>query len=283
MNDKERRTELAQFLRTRRERIAPQKVGLPSGTRRRTPGLRREELALVAGVGATWYTWLEQGREITVSGQVLESLARVLRLDADERTHLFILARQQLPADPLPLTQTIDAALQLILDTMGMYPALVLSPRWDIIAWNQAACRMLADFSAMTSRERNILWFLFTDPRHRAMSVDWEREALRFLALFRASTQRYIGETWLTELVYDLGQVSPAFREWWPRHDIQGVQTEHKHLIHPLVGLLVLQAKTFQVADHPDLQMIVYMPVSETDTTAKLALLSQPAKPGNHS
>jgi transcriptional regulator with XRE-family HTH domain len=276
MNEKARRAELAQFLRTRRERIAPRQVGLPPGTRRRTPGLRREELALLAGVGATWYTWLEQGRAITASGQVLESLARVLQLDADERTHLFILARQQLPADPLPLTQTIDPALQLILDTMGIYPALVLSPRWDIIAWNQAACQMFADFSTMTSRERHILWFLFTDPRHRAMVVDWEKEAQRFLALFRASTQRSVGEAWLTELVQNLGQVSPEFREWWSRHDIQGVQVEHKRLIHPLVGLLVLQAKTFQVADHPDLQMIVYMPVSETGTAAKLAVLSEP-------
>ena len=275
MNEKARRAELAQFLRTRRERVSPQQVGLPPGTRRRTPGLRREELALLAGVGATWYTWLEQGRAITVSGQVLESLARVLQLDADERTHLFILARQQLPADPLPLTQTIDPALQLILDTMGIYPALVLSPRWDIIAWNQAACRMFADFSTMTSRERHLLWFLFIDPRHRAMAVDWEREAQRFLALFRASTQRYVGEAWLTELVNDLKQVSPAFREWWSRYDVQGVQTEHKHLIHPLVGLLVLQAKTFQVADHPDLQMIVYTPVSGTGTAARLAVLSE--------
>lgn len=275
MNEKARRAELAQFLRTRRERVSPQQVGLPLGTRRRTPGLRREELALLAGVGATWYTWLEQGRAITVSGQVLESLARVLQLDADERTHLFILARQQLPADPLPLTQTIDPALQLILDTMGIYPALVLSPRWDVIAWNQAACRMFVDFSTMTSRERHLLWFLFVDPRHRAMAVDWEREAQRFLALFRASTQRYVGEAWLTELVNDLKQVSPAFREWWSRYDVQGVQTEHKHLIHPLVGLLVLQAKTFQVADHPDLQMIVYTPVSGTDTAARLAVLSE--------
>ncbi|HEX4205326.1 MAG TPA: helix-turn-helix transcriptional regulator [Ktedonobacteraceae bacterium] len=275
MNEKARRAELAQFLRTRRERISPQQVGLPPGTRRRTPGLRREELALLAGVGATWYTWLEQGRAITVSGQVLESLARVLQLDADEQAHLFILARQQLPADPLPLTQTIDPALQLILDTMGIYPALVLSPRWDIIAWNQAACRMFADFSTMTTRERHILWFLFIDPRHRAMAVDWEREALLFLALFRASTQRYVGEAWLTELVNDLKQVSPAFREGWSRYDVQGVQTEHKRLIHPLVGLLVLQAKTFQVADHPDLQMIVYTPVSGTDTAAKLAVLSE--------
>src|SRR5262249_51877974 len=116
MNDRARRTELAQFLRTRRERIAPQVIGWSKGTRRRTPGLRREELAQLAGVGTTWYTWLEQGRAIRVSEHVLESLARALQLDADERTHLFILARGQVPADPFPLTPAIDPALQLVLD-----------------------------------------------------------------------------------------------------------------------------------------------------------------------
>jgi hypothetical protein len=227
----------------------------------------------LAGVGTTWYTWLEQGRAIIVSRQVLESLARVLQLDADERTHLFILAREHLPADPLPLTLTIDPALQLIVDTMGIYPALVLSHRWDILAWNQAACRVLGDFSAMTTRERHILWFFFTDQRYRSMLVDWEREAQRLLALFRASTQRCIGEAWLTDLVQELQQVSPAFREWWSRHEVQGVQTDHKHLIHPRAGQLILQATTFQVADHPDIQMVIYTPVSGTETAAKLAAL----------
>lgn len=257
MHDQARRTELAQFLRTRRERLAPEQVGLPSGSRRRTPGLRREELALLAGVGTTWYTWLEQGRAITVSRQVLESLARALQLDADERTHLFIRAREHLPADPLPLTQTIDPALQLIVDTMGIYPALVLSHRWDILAWNQAACRVLGDFSAMTTRERHILWLFFTDQRYRSMLIDWEQEGQRLLALFRASTQRCIGEAWFTDLVQELQQVSPAFSEWWSRHEVQGVQTDHKHLIHPRVGHLILQATTFQVADHLDIQLVI--------------------------
>lgn len=275
MNDKEQRAEFAQFLRIRREHVAPQHVGLQPGTRRRTPGLRREELAQLAGVGATWYTWLEQGRAITVSGQVLESLARVLQLDADERAYLFILARWHLPVDAPPPTHTLDPALQLIVDMMGIYPAWILSRRWDIMAWNRAARRILGDVSAMPSQERHLLWLLFTDPRYRAMAVDWEQEAQLFLALFRASTQCYVGEVWLTELVTALKQVSPAFHEWWSRYDIQGVQTGHKHMIHPVVGLLVLQAKTFQVADHPGLQMIVYTPVPGTDTAAKLALLSQ--------
>ncbi len=275
MNEQERRSELAQFLRNRRGRISPHQVGFPVGKRRRTPGLRREELAMAAGVGTTWYTWLEQGRDITVSAPVLESLARVLQLDADERAHLFILAREQLPATPFPSEQTVDPALQLILETMGVYPAYVLNPRSDFIAWNQAACQVYADFSMMSLRERNFLWFLFTDRQYRAQVVDWETEAQRALALFRASSQRYIGEAWLTEIVTDLQHVSPEFREWWPRHDVQAAHKGQKQIHHPLVGLLFMQTTVFQLADHPSLRMVVDTPISGTDTLTKLTTLSQ--------
>jgi len=267
-SDQERRAELAQFLRTRRERISPEQAGLPVSRRRRTPGLRREELAQLAGVGATWYTWLEQGRAITVSEQMLESLARALQLDADERTYLFVLARQQVPADPLPLTTSVDPTLQLILDTMGIYPALILNTHWDILAWNQAACLVLTNFDMMPFRQSHVLWMLFTDQRYRSMLVDWKEDTRRFLALFRASTQRSIGEPWLTELIHDLQQVSPEFREWWSHHDVRNVQSGHKRLRHPVVGELTLQAKTFQIADQPDLHMVVYTPAPNDIATA---------------
>lgn len=275
MNKQERRSELALFLRTRRERISPSQVGLPVGKRRRTPGLRREELALLAGVGATWYTWLEQGRDITVSTQALESLARALQLDADEQTHLFILAREQLPATPFPAEDKVDPALQLILDTMGVYPAYVVCSSWNIIAWNQAACQVYADFSTMSPRERNLLWLLFTNRRQRTLFVDWEEEAQRSLAAFRISTQRYIGEAWLTKIVTDLKEASPEFRKWWPRYDVQGCNTSERRLNHPHVGLLTLQTTTFQLAGHPGLQMTVDTPASGTETQAKLIDLSE--------
>jgi transcriptional regulator with XRE-family HTH domain len=242
--------------------------------RRRTPGLRREELALLAGVGITWYTWLEQGRDITVSAPVLESLARVLQLDADERTHLFLLAREQVPATPIPATETVTPALQLILDSMGVYPAYVICPRWDIIAWNQAAVRVYGDFSTMSERERNLLWFLFMDQRQRTQIVDWEAEARHTLALFRASTQRAIGEAWLTELIADLSQASPEFREWWSHYDIQEMYPCQMQLDHPRVGLLHLQATSFQLTDHSDLRMIVYTPAPGTEALTKLTMLS---------
>ena len=274
MNDQERRRQLAHFLRTRRERLSPEQVGLPAGLHRRTPGLRREELALLAGMGATWYTRLEQGRDIRVSAQVLESLARVLHLDAEERNHLFLLAHEHLPADLSPLTAGISPSLQYILDTMGICPAYIIGPNWDLLGWNQATCRVYADFDAMSTRERNVLWFLFTSPKARELLVDWQGDAQRALALFRASTGRYVGERWFTTLVTDLKQISPEFREWWPRHDVQRVHTGKQALNHPIVGRLVLQSTTLQVIDHPDVRLIVYTPLREEDTAQKLVVLT---------
>jgi transcriptional regulator with XRE-family HTH domain len=276
MNDQERRKELAHFLRTRRERLSPEAAGLPGGSRRRTPGLRREELALLAGIGVTWYTSLEQGRAITVSTQVLESLARVLDLNAVERNHLFLLAREQQPADPYPFTTAVSPALQHILDSMGISPAYVANPRWDVLAWNQAMARVYTDFGALPVRERNILRLVFTHPLRRMLLANWEQAAQGLLALFRASTERYIGESWLKALVAELELVSPEFRAWWPRHAIQATHTEKKELNHPLVGRLVLQPTTFQVTDAPDLRMVVYTPLAEANTAQKLARLVEP-------
>jgi transcriptional regulator with XRE-family HTH domain len=277
MNDQERRKELAHFLRTRRERISPEAVGLPGGSRRRTPGLRREELALLAGIGVTWYTSLEQGRAITVSTQVLESLARVLDLNAVERNHLFILAREQQLADPYPFTAAVSPALQCILDSMGTSPAYVANPRWDLLAWNQAMTRIYnTDFGALPLRERNILRLTFTSPLQRTLLADWEQAAQGLLALFRASTERYVGEPWLKALVAELELASPQFRAWWPQHAIQTTHTGKKELNHPLVGRLVLQPTTFQVTDAPDLRMVVYTPLAEANTAQKLAQLVEP-------
>jgi transcriptional regulator with XRE-family HTH domain len=277
MNDQERRKELAHFLRTRRERISPESVGLPGGSRRRTPGLRREELAVVAGIGVTWYTGLEQGRAMTVSSQVLESLAKVLKLNAVERNHLFLLARQQQPADPYPFTTTVSPVLQHILDTMGTSPAYVANPRWDLLAWNQAMARVYqTDFGTLPVRERNILCLAFTSPSKHMLLANWEKAAQGLLAQFRASTERYVGEPWRNSLVTELEQVSPQFRAWWTRYDIQVTHTEKKELNHPLVGRLVLQPTTFQVTDAPDLRMVIYTPLEEANTAQKLAQLVEP-------
>jgi transcriptional regulator with XRE-family HTH domain len=274
MNEQERRSELGQFLRVHRERISPDLFGFPRGTRRRTPGLRREELAIAAGVGTTWYTWLEQGRDITVSAPMLESLARVLQLDEDEQAHLFILARKQLPATPFPFEQFADPTLQTILDAIDIYPAYILNSRADFVAWNQAASQVYTDFSTLSLLERNFLWFLFTNREYRAQLVNWEEEAHSALALFRASTQRYIGEDWLTHMITDLKRLSPEFCAWWSWHDVQTTHKGQKQINHPRVGLLIMNTTTFQLTEHPGLRMVVDTASAETDTRAKLIALS---------
>jgi transcriptional regulator with XRE-family HTH domain len=278
MNDQERRKELAHFLRTRRERMSPEAAGF-GGSRRRTPGLRREELAVLAGIGVTWYTSLEQGRDITVSTQVLESLARVLHLNAVERNHLFLLARQQQPINSFPFTTAVSPVLQRILDTMGTSPAYVANPGFDLLAWNQAmACVYQTDFGALPVRERNILRLLFTHPSQRMLLPNWEQAAQGLLAQFRASTERYVGDPWREALVAELEQASPQFRTWWSQHALQATHTEKKELNHPLVGRLVLQPTTFQVTDAPDLRMVIYTPLAEANTAQKLAQLVEPTE-----
>jgi transcriptional regulator with XRE-family HTH domain len=273
--DTKRRQELGDFLRTRRARISPEQVGLPIRQRRRTPGLRRDEVALLAGMSVDWYTWLEQGRTINVSEQVLESLVQVLQLNASEREHLYLLACQHLPPEIPEVNETVSPTLQHFLDHLGISPAYVTGQRWDIVAWNDAACAVFGDFRTMTKRERNIVWRTFTSSTHRQLLVDWERHAQFILARFRASCRRFLGDPWLTELVEDLTLISPEFREWWPRHDVQGTPEGRKVLNHPTAGLLHLEHLTFQVYDAPDLKVTVYTPTNEADTPSKLQRLLQ--------
>ncbi|HET8844018.1 MAG TPA: helix-turn-helix transcriptional regulator [Ktedonobacteraceae bacterium] len=272
-DDTKRRQELGNFLRTRRARIEASQVGLPTRQRRRIPGLRRDEVALLAGMSVDWYTWLEQGREINVSEQVVESLAQVLQLNASEREHLYLLACQHLPPELPLVNETVSPTLQHFLDHLGTSPAYVTGQRWDIVAWNKAACVVFGDYRQMTKRERNIVWRTFTSPTYRQLLVDWEGLAQHILARFRASCRRFLGDPWLTELIEDLTLSSPEFREWWPRHDVQGSHEGCKTLNHPTAGWLHLEHLTFQVYDAPDLKVTVYTPTNEADTPGKLQRL----------
>jgi hypothetical protein len=227
-------------------------------------------------VGVTWYTRLEQGQDITVSLQVLESLARVLNLNTAERQHLFVLAREQIPADPCPLTLTISPHLQTLLDSIS-HPAYVINPRWDIVGWNQAMSRSIPHPNGHALHVPNVLRALFLNSWLRPMLNDWEEEAQKVLALFRASSERYVGETWFQALVVELEQSSPEFRQWWSQHDIQATCSGPKEFNHPLVGRLALQPGTFQVADAPDLQMVIFT-AAEAETAQKLIRLTKTAE-----
>lgn len=268
-----RAQELGGFLRTRRGRIVPSQVGLPEGERRRTPGLRRAEVAQLAGVSVEWYTWLEQGRAISVSTQVLESLVRALQLDANEREHLFLLAHQQPPPEGHPLRERVSTTLQRFLDNLDLSPAFAVGPRWDIIAWNEAARIVLYDFPSVSVRERNVLWRMFTSVSHRQMVVDWDKHARRILAQFRTSYGRLPEDPWMTELVNDLQAISPEFRAWWPDHEVLRAPDVRKVLNHPEVGYLQFERVMFQTYDEPDLKVIVSTPLDEGETAAKIRQL----------
>lgn len=213
------RGELAAFLRTRREGLTPADVGLPSGPRRRTPGLRREEVAALAGVGLTWYTWLEQGRDIGVSAAFLDNLARVLKLDAAERRHLFLLAHERPPAEPGKTWCEVPPLVVRLMHDLAPHLAYVLNLRWDILAFNAPADRFFG-FGAHPPQRRNLLWLLFTDPELRQRLNDWESQAPLMLSSFRRDFARATQEADIHELVDELEGVSPEFKAWWRRHDV---------------------------------------------------------------
>jgi len=265
--------ELGDFLRTRRARLTPEDVGLPRGSRRKTPGLRREEVAQLVGVSVDWYTWLEQGRAIMPSTQVLERLVQTLRLDANERSHLFLLAHQQPPPALLLEPEVVSPALQHFLDRFGTRPAFVSGRRWDILAWNDAGCAVFGDYRLRTIRERNTIWGIFTNPLSREYIVDWEEDARHLLAQFRSSCGRYPGDVQLAELIHDLMLCSPEFRAWWPDHEVRSGQEGRKTLNHPQVGYLMFERLTFQVFDTPDLKVTVYTPLEEADSPRKVEQL----------
>jgi hypothetical protein len=231
-------------------------------------------VAQLVGVSVDWYTWLEQGRSITPSTQVLERLVQTLRLDAHERTHLFLLAQQQPPPVLLLEPEIVSPALQRFLDQFGARPAFVSGRRWDILAWNDAGCAVFDDYRRRTApRERNTIWGIFTNPLARQQIVDWEEDARQLLAQFRSSCGRYPGDAQLTELIHDLMLASPEFRAWWPDHEVRSGQEGRKALNHPQVGYLVFERLTFQVFDTPDLKVTVYTPLPEADTPRKVEQL----------
>jgi hypothetical protein len=275
MNDAERRAALAHFLRTRRERLSPAQFHLPPGERRRrTPGLRREELAYLAGIGLTWYVKLEQGQDIQVSAQVLESLARTLHLTADERAYLFVLAREQLPLPRQSALPQITAELQNVLDALLPSPAFVTNERLDIIGWNRTASQVFADYGALPDWERNLVWLLYTDPAQRTIYVQWQEAAQRILGVFRARGAQHADDDWFRERRDRLMQASPEFRSWWAQHDVGEERLKRKELTHPVVGSLVVQPMTLLVADDPNLTISLYTPLPEADTAHKLARLA---------
>jgi transcriptional regulator with XRE-family HTH domain len=265
---------MGQFLTSRRRQLVRAHLGLPDIAGRMTPGLRREEVAYLAGVSVTWYTWLEQGRDITPSRQVVDSLARTLRLSHAEHVYLSALAGHSAPhptEDPSP--GTAPAHVQRLLDAFAEYPALAITPDWTIVAWNAAYAGLYPNVVTVAAADRNFLWLLFTDPYLRALMPDWEFTGLYNVASFRAEAGTRLGEPPFADLVSRLFQTSEAFRTAWETYDIEKLPSRERLFRHPEVGDLHVEQHNLAPSGEPGLQVVVFIPVPATDTAARLRRL----------
>lgn len=262
-----RRDDLRGFLRHRRAALGPADVGLPDIGRRRTPGLRREEVALLAGVGVSWYTWLEQGRDITTSDSVVEAISTALRLSEAERRHLYRLADRNPPA-PRSTSSSPSETLYRLLDAWLPNPGYVRDRHWNILARNRAADAVF-DYQ----HQENCLLAFFTNPAYRARHEDWETNARRLVAQLRTQSAQYPDDQILVELATTLRQQSPEFAALWDEHHVESDSSGTKAIQHPDVGLLVLDATLLTLPEHPDLSVVLYTPHPDTDTEQRLARL----------
>ncbi|MGY3230600.1 transcriptional regulator with XRE-family HTH domain [Luteibacter sp. HA06] len=255
---------LGSYLRDRRAKLDPAACGMPT-TRRRTPGLRREEVALRANVSATWYTWLEQGRGGAPSTEVLNRLAAALALTAVEREHLFLLAQNRPPEVTYKASEAVSPQLQRVLDSLEFSPALVKTAQWDIVAWNAAAAAVLTDYGTLEPEERNVLKLLFATDRIRSKTLHWEQHARYAVATFRADIARLGATEQVRGFVDELIALSPDFEAIWNDYALQGYGQGTKQFSLPLVGEVTLEYSSFAVDGHPELAMIIYTPATALD------------------
>ncbi|PGT76084.1 transcriptional regulator [Priestia megaterium] len=274
LSDKERRRELGDFLKVRRERLSPGDFNLPIGARRRAKGLRREEVSQLAGIGITWYTWLEQGRDIQVSSEVLEAISRIFTLNKEEKEHLFLLGNQPLPSATVKNErENIDRVVKNLLSQLGHCPAYVTDEKLNIVDWNKAAIKVFGDFNEMDERNRNAVWRCFTSKEYQNLFQNWEDHAQRLIAQFRLAYTRFVGDEWFKTIISELSEESPHFYEWWSNHEVLGTPCGKKTIIHPMVGEMIMDHITLQVYDAPELKVTVYQPRQENETEEKMERL----------
>ncbi|MED4210686.1 helix-turn-helix transcriptional regulator [Priestia megaterium] len=274
LSDKERRRELGDFLKVRRERLSPGDFNLPIGARRRAKGLRREEVSQLAGIGVTWYTWLEQGRDIQVSSEVLEAISRIFTLNKEEKEHLFLLGNQPLPSTTVQNErENIDRVVKNLLSQLGHCPAYVTDEKLNIVDWNKAAIKVFGDFNEMDERNRNAVWRCFTSKEYQNLFQNWEDHAQRLIAQFRLAYTRFVGDEWFKTIISELSEESPHFYEWWSNHEVLGTPCGKKTIIHPVVGEMIMDHITLQVYDAPELKVTVYQPRQENETEEKMERL----------
>ncbi|WP_285540081.1 helix-turn-helix transcriptional regulator [Streptomyces lavendulae] len=259
----------------RRARISPAEAGLPDGgARRRTPGLRREEVAVLAGVGVSWYQWLEQGRDITVSAQVLDSVSRVLKLTSAERRHLYVLAGLNPPAlEVEPGDRDMCHGLKRLIDAWMPFPAHIMDVYWNTVMYNDSAALV---FGMRPEIVQNCLIAFFTDPIHRSRAAQWEQIAREVVAQFRAACSEHPQDEGFRAVVEEARELSPRFAELWKERDVRPGGLLHKRIEHPVVGMLEVESTQLRVPARPDLAIVLHTPLPGTETAEKLEWLTSP-------
>ncbi|WP_327285984.1 MULTISPECIES: helix-turn-helix transcriptional regulator [unclassified Streptomyces] len=260
---------------SRRARVTPTEAGLPDGgARRRTPGLRREEVAVLSGVGVSWYQWLEQGRDITVSPQVLDSVGRVLKLSSAERRHLYVLAGLNPPAlEVAPADRDMCQGLKRLIDAWMPFPAHIMDVYWNTVLYNDAAALVLGMRPEIV---QNCLIAFFTDPIYRARSKHWEQIACSVVAQYRAAYSEWPDDEGFRAVIEEAREVSPEFAVLWDQRDIRPGGQMEKELEHPVVGTLFVESTQLRVPARPDLSIVLHTPVPSTDTAERLEWLTSP-------
>jgi transcriptional regulator with XRE-family HTH domain len=269
----ERRAQLGQFLRARRARLRPADVGLRDEGRRRTPGLRREEVAQLSGVGVTWYTWLEQGRNIAPSAQVVDALARALLLDEDQHRHLRELA-DLATGGPAADTGPALPRLQRLVDAALPSPASVYDAHFDYVVWNRAYTLIRHDPAALPDGRRNLLWMMFTDTTNRSRMAHWEPAARAVLSQFRAAVGRRPDDPRYAEIIAGLSAASPEFRDWWAQYPVRSFRPAVIGIDHPAAGRIGLELYQLRPVEHPDLLLVVQVPATDRDARRVADLIS---------
>ncbi|MEY8749184.1 helix-turn-helix transcriptional regulator [Alkalicoccobacillus gibsonii] len=272
MNDKSRLEALSDFLINKRAKIKPEAVGLPAGTRRRTPGLRREEVALLAGVSTTWYTWLEQGRDIKVSASVLDNISMALKLNTDEKDYLYDLAldtKIEVPqykrhySEPSP-------SLKKIVNELSYCPSIITDRHCHIVGWNPAAAHVFLDFEQVPIEERNLIKLIFSRKELKTLAVNWEHFVKGFLAIFRTYYGRYLGDEWYNRFIEEMTESYPEFQELWKASQVSKAPEMMIEFRHAKAGKMLFNLTSLQVQGDMDLRCSIYTPVEDTDTEMKL-------------
>jgi transcriptional regulator with XRE-family HTH domain len=273
MTSPSQRAQLAEFLRNCRARLSPSAVGLPNVGRRRTPGLRREDVAALAGLSATWYTWLEQGRDVRASDRVLENLSRSLRLSPEERDYLFLLAQRRPAPIRVPAEERVPDTVKRTLDALNV-PAEVITPRWDVVYWNAMYARCIRDYAQLAPERRNLMRILITSPEYQEDPEEYEILARRITAKLKVDYSQADGDPAFDALIEEMSEASPVFRELWHSSEVRG-RSEGVHLLkHPQLGGITFEHTSYVVEGAPSLRVVIFVP-HDAESARKIAELAR--------